>query len=73
MLRRWVVLHALAGSWAEGASREAIRERVAKAYDRYQKCGMKGGALAFCDTMTSLLEKCRFLYTPVTYFSAFCA
>ncbi|WAW09866.1 hypothetical protein NB640_11695 [Oxalobacter vibrioformis] len=47
MLRRWVVLHALAGSWAEGASREAIRERVAKAYDRYQKCGMKGARSLF--------------------------
>jgi len=41
------VLHALAGSWAEGASREVIRERVAKAYDRYQKCGMKGARALF--------------------------
>lgn len=41
------VLHALASGWAEGASREAMRERVAKAYDKYQKCGMKGARALF--------------------------
>lgn len=41
------VLHALASGWAEGVSREALRERVAKAYDKYQKCGMKGARALF--------------------------
>lgn len=41
------VLHALASGWAGGTSREALRERVAKAYDRYQKCGMRGARALF--------------------------
>lgn len=35
-------LHALVTAWAEGKSPEAVREAVARAYDRYQKCGIKG-------------------------------
>lgn len=35
-------LHALVTAWAEGRDAEAIREAVAQAYDRYQKCGIRG-------------------------------
>lgn len=36
------VLAALVESWARGATGEEVREAVAKSYDKYQKCGIKG-------------------------------
>lgn len=36
------VLAALVESWAADATGEQVREAVAKAYDTYQKCGIKG-------------------------------
>lgn len=35
-------LHALVTAWALGRDAEAVREAVAQAYDRYQKCGIRG-------------------------------
>lgn len=35
-------LHALVTAWAKGEKPEAVREAVAQAYNRYQKCGIKG-------------------------------
>lgn len=35
-------LHALVTAWAKGEKPEAVREAVARAYNRYQKCGIKG-------------------------------
>lgn len=35
-------LHALVTAWASGKSGAEVREAVAVAYDKYQKCGMKG-------------------------------
>ncbi|SBV99927.1 conserved exported hypothetical protein [uncultured delta proteobacterium] len=40
-------LHALVTAWASGKSGEAIREAVAAAYHKYQKCGMKGARNLF--------------------------
>ena len=40
-------LHALAHAWAKGDPPEAIRRAVAEAYNKYQKCGMKGALRLF--------------------------
>ncbi|CAK7007729.1 MAG: hypothetical protein DELT_00313 [Desulfovibrio sp.] len=40
-------LHALVTAWASGKKAEAIREDVAAAYHKYQKCGMKGARNLF--------------------------
>ena len=40
-------LHALLAAWAKGEKPEAVREAVAGAYDKYQKCGIKGARNLF--------------------------
>lgn len=41
------VLDALVESWAKGGTGEEVREAVARAYDKYQKCGIKGARRLF--------------------------
>lgn len=41
------VVHALASAWANGLKAPAVREEVARAYDKYQKCGLKGARRLF--------------------------
>jgi len=41
------VLHALVSGWAQGDAPVEIREQVARAYAKYQKCGMKGARALF--------------------------
>lgn len=41
------IIHALAGSWASGKRMAETQEQVAQAYDRYQKCGLKGARALF--------------------------
>lgn len=40
-------LHALITAWGKGEKDEAVREAVARAYDAYQKCGLKGARNLF--------------------------
>ena len=40
-------LHALVTAWAQGEKPGAVREAVARAYDTYQKCGIRGARNLF--------------------------
>jgi hypothetical protein len=41
------VLKAAVDGWILGEPGEQVRQRAAKAYDKYQKCGMKGALRLF--------------------------